>query len=154
LTKLVDLSILMVLLGLSCSLIFGPEPDGVVVEFDVILEGVWSLADTAAVYLVSNEQQWHDVLVLARDNESQSLPEIQIDFSKYMVLAAFMGEACTGGFWVEIASVIKKDKKLEVLVKIHQTSDPAPQVITSPFQIVRIPKGDYLLDVRYEEVYD
>lgn len=138
----------------SCSLIFGPEPDGIVIEFDVILEDTRSTADTAAFYLVGNEQQWHEILLLARHNKNQSPPAIQIDFSKHMVLAAFMGEIGTGGFWVEIASVIKKGRRLEVLVKIHQTSGPVPEAFTSPFQIVRISKGEYLLDVRYEEVYD
>jgi hypothetical protein len=75
-------------------------------------------------------------------NGDSDVPVPQIDFSKYDVVAVFAGTKPTGGYCVEIGSVVKKGKDTLVQVKLMK---PAPgmmtiQMVTHPFAMKAVPK--------------
>lgn len=67
----------------------------------------------------------------------------KVDWSKEMVLGAFLGSRTTGGYAVQIAGVKEQAGKLVVQV---ETRSPKPggfvtQAITSPFHLAAVPKS-------------
>lgn|GEM_PF-1672809 len=125
------------------------------VDFRTILSGTSSAADTAAVYLIENSDQWRKTWRLAtgKIEPAPALPEI--DFKSTVVVAAFMGEKTSSGHRIEIARIIKSGQSLKVFV-IHRSSSQGMllPVLTSPFHLVSIPKGKYKLEVKIEKVED
>jgi len=76
-----------------------------------------------------------------------------VDFSKEIVVAVFMGTRPTAGFSVEIVGVREEGA---TLVVSYRETRPAPQaltaqVLTSPFHIVAVPKGA-TTGVKFEQV--
>jgi hypothetical protein len=65
-----------------------------------------------------------------------------VDFAKEMVAAVFLGTRPTGGYAVEIRST-RRDGKTLVIEYVEERPGPdaiVTQALTSPFQIVRIPR--------------
>jgi hypothetical protein len=144
---------LAVILALACaaplrtgrSLTDGP------VEFQTILAGSHSLADTAYVELVTNGREWENVWLIAKGKE-QPLPAIPtVNFSHQYVIAAFMGERNSSGYRIEISSVQKRGNILDVHVKKYETPGMLP-VMTNPFCLVRLPRGRYRLQISEETI--
>ena len=76
-----------------------------------------------------------------------------VDFSRDVVVAVFMGTRPTAGFSVEIVGVRQEGP---ALIVSYKETRPAPdalaaQVLTSPFHIVAVPRGS-TTDVRFERV--
>jgi hypothetical protein len=130
------------------------SPDGLVV-FRTILSGQYSQADTAAAYLIDNNSQWQKIWNLAMGKQDPLPHAVEIDFNNNIVLAVFMGKKGAAGHRVEISSINKKGDKLVVVVKNHHSSGGMVlPVVTSPYQLVSIPKGNYKLSIRYEQIND
>lgn len=120
------------------------------VAYQTILAGSNSLADTSAVILVKSESDWEKVWIQAK-GRFDPLPERPtVDFSRQYVIAAFMGQRPSSGFRIEISGIEKRGKVLDVFVKKYETPGMLT-VMTSPFYLARIPRGDYDLNV-IEEV--
>jgi hypothetical protein len=66
-----------------------------------------------------------------------------VDFSRNMVLAAFLGTRRTAGYAVRISGATEEGKKLAVRVSERKPPPGAvtAQVITAPFHIVAVPKS-------------
>jgi hypothetical protein len=70
------------------------------------------------------------------------LPEV--DFTKEMVILVAMGRKNTGGYAIQVTKVEPVGDKLQISV---QRTSPKPgsmaiQALTSPFQVVAVPKSD------------
>ena len=105
------------------------------VDYKMIAEGQHSQADTASVYLIDNDKQWAETWGIAYANiePMPTLPEI--DFTKNMVLASFMGQKNSGGYKIEISGIQLKDDTLDVTVTNHmQAGGTMLPVITSPMR--------------------
>lgn len=130
------------------------SPDGPV-AFQTILSGQYSQADTAAVYLIDNNDQWRKIWDLAMGRQDPLPHAVKLDFKNNMALAVFMGKKGAVGHRVEISKITKKGEKLTVLVKNHHSSGGMVlPVVTSPYHLITIPKGKYKLNVRHEQVND
>jgi hypothetical protein len=119
-------------------------------KFTTISDGQHSLADTASNYLIGDKDTWAEIWQLANGNiePMPALPEI--DFEKQMVLAVFMGTKNSGGYRTEIASITKMKDTLDVKVINYQREGGMMlPVLTSPFQLVLLPKGNYKLNIIY-----
>jgi hypothetical protein len=71
------------------------------------------------------------------------MPDLpSVDFSRQMVLAAFMGRKPTGGYTVQITRVVAENGTITVTVRETAPSPNTPviQVLTHPFHIVVVPK--------------
>jgi hypothetical protein len=69
-----------------------------------------------------------------------SLPDV--DFSKEMVIVAFMGEQPTSGYSIDIIEVTEYADRIEVQIVKHKPAQDATvaQVITRPFCLAKIEK--------------
>jgi hypothetical protein len=78
-------------------------------------------------------------------------PRPQVDFSKEMVVAVFLGSRPTAGFSVEIVGAREEGATLVVSYKETrpQPGTVAAQILTSPLHIVAVPKH---ADVRFERI--
>jgi hypothetical protein len=129
----------------------GGSPEGSPVEFQVILSGPYSNADTYSVELVTSEKEWDRVWRTAKGRE-EPLPERpSVNFGRSYVVAAFMGERNSSGYKIEIDKIVKKGRTLRVHVKKYETPGMLT-VMTQPFTLVRVPKGSYKLEVIEETV--
>jgi hypothetical protein len=148
--KIITISLLL-LLAIGCS---GPakgkKSDGPV-QFSVILSGAHSGCDSAYVDLIQSEDSWRKTWQMTRGIEDP-LPEIPtVDFRKENVIAAFMGTRNSSGYRIEITDLVQKGKVLKVSIKKYETSGMLP-VVTHPFTFIRIPRGDYKLEVSEKSV--
>ena len=76
-----------------------------------------------------------------------------VDFSRDVVVAVFMGTRPTAGFAVEIVGVRQEG---QALIVSYKETRPGPdsltaQVLTSPYHIVAVPRGT-TTDVKFERV--
>jgi len=87
--------------------------------------------------VVRSNAEW---TALWKDHGS-SQPVPTVDFSKEMVAAVFLGSRPTGGFSVEIVGTRAEGDALviEYAERRPGRGDIVSQVLTSPFQIVKLP---------------
>ena len=76
-----------------------------------------------------------------------------IDFDKECVVALFMGQKKSGGFAVEMDSIInKKNNSFEIIIKEISPIDMASMAITKPFIIYKLnipnPKIKFIKSIR------
>lgn len=83
---------------------------------------------------------------------SGSLPEI--DFTKELVIAVFLGEQRTGGYAVEIEEINVLEKEAEAVVTVAVTrpnpQDIVTQVLTQPLHIVKVQKPNMPVRFRFQ----
>lgn len=114
------------------------------VPFSTVDRGVTSGIKEAGFFVLKTEEEWR---AFWRRHASSTPPVL--DFSREMVIAAFMGEQRTGGFSIEIQKVEDKGGLLKVLVQktLPAPESPVLQVLTQPYHIIRLAKTD--LPVRF-----
>jgi hypothetical protein len=92
--------------------------------------------------MVKTQDEWA-ALWKRHAGEAQAAEAPKVDWSKEMVLAAFMGTHNTGGYALQITSAREQDGKLVVQVeaKVPKPGGFVTQTITSPFHMVAVPKS-------------
>ena len=125
-------------------------PDGPV-AFQTVLAGSSSMADTFQVHLVTSQRQWEDVWFLAKGDVDPLPVRPTVDFGRQYIIAAFMGERTSSGYRIEIIDLEKQGSVLEVHISKYETPGMLP-VVTSPFHLIRIPKGRYDLQIVEETI--
>ncbi len=144
---------LILVIGLSCA---GPFRRGAVlrdgpVPFHTLLAGSHSLADSAFVELVTDKREWENIWLIAKGLVDPLPTKPTVDFSRQRVIAAFMGKRRSSGYRIEITTIEKTGKVLNVYIKKYETPGML-MVVTNPFTLVRIPKGNYRLEIIEEIV--
>jgi hypothetical protein len=125
-------------------------PDGPV-PYTVILSGSHSSADKYEVKLITTKKDWESAWQVAKGGE-EPLPNIPtVDFGHQNVIAAFMGQRSSSGYKIEISSIEKKGQILTIHVIKYETPGMLT-VMTNPFTLVRVPRGNYKLEVIEETV--
>ncbi len=114
------------------------------VPFSTVDRGVTSGIKEAGFFVLRTEEEWQRFW---RRHASSDPPVV--DFSREMVIAAFMGEQRTGGFSIEIQKVEDKGGLLKVLVQktLPAPESPVLQVLTQPYHIIKLAKTE--LPVRF-----
>ncbi len=129
----------------------GDSPKNGAVDFQVILSGPYSNAKVPDIQLIKSEGEWERIWQMAQ-GKVEPLPQLPtVDFDKSYVIAAFMGERSSSGYHIEIDKIEKNGKKLQVHVKKYETPGMLT-VMTQPYTLVRVPKGNYKLEVNEEIV--
>ncbi len=110
-------------------------------------------------HIIDNEDSWsilwnqHKGLNGKEDihcgNDDRVLPNI--DFTKDMVVAVFMGECKTGGYKVFVTKVVEAGVNISVNVDLVYPNDLMlrPQVITYPFCIVKFSPDDLKKSIKF-----
>jgi hypothetical protein len=144
---------LILVIGFACAGPFrrgGALRDGPV-PYQTILAGSHSLADTAFVELITDEREWEHIWLIAKGQVDPLPSKPTVDFKRQYVIAAFMGQRSSSGYRIEVTLVEKEGKILNVYIKRYETPGMLA-VMTKPFTLVRIPRGDYRLEVIEEIV--
>jgi RNA polymerase sigma factor (sigma-70 family) len=96
-------------------------------------------------------EEWAKVWAVAAIAEVPKKPTPAVDFSKEMVLVAFMGQRNSGGHSIQITRVVRTGDDLTVYVRERAPApgEAADSVITHPYHLVVVPavKGR----VRFED---
>jgi len=128
----------------------GRIPEGPI-EFATVALGQHSLVDTAAVFLVKDSTEWTRIWQLAEGNKDPLPPAPGLNFADSMLVAAFLGRRTSAGHEIDIAEITREETKLRITIKTSFRAGGAIlPVLTSPYHIVRIPRGDYELVVEYQ----
>lgn len=94
--------------------------------------------------VVTDEKTWERLWRAVHARRTPLPPVPEVDFSKQMVLAVFMGQKRTSGFAIQIAEVFACNR--EILVHVKEIAPPPNaivlQVLTQPYHIVVVPKVD------------
>jgi hypothetical protein len=140
--------VLTLTLGLGCTTPFygGRTLKDGPVSFQTILTGSHSLADTATVQLITSDRDWERVWLTARGRIDPLPAKPTVDFKRHWVIAAFMGRRPSSGYHIEITSLEKQGTTLNVNIMKYETPGMLT-VMTSPFTLIRVPRGDYSLHV-------
>lgn len=89
-------------------------------------------------YIIKQEQEWNSL----RNKLHVSLPDV--DFTQYMIIAAFQGIQRSGGHSIEITEIIESNDN--ITIHITKTSpDPnafVTTVLTDPMHIVKLESSE------------
>jgi hypothetical protein len=112
-------------------------------------KGVTSNMDDGRQASARSAEEWSRLWVQHAGERTRP----NVDFSREIVVAVFMGTRPTAGFGVEIVRVRQEGAALVVSYRETRPSPDsvAAQVLTSPFHIVAVPRGS-TTDVKFERV--
>ncbi len=91
------------------------------------------------VRTIQSENQW-ETLRAEMNSVNETQEAVTFDFDQTTVLAYFDEIRPSGGYAVQIVSVIETNDAVDVSVKFTSPSDVAIEIMTQPFHIVSIPK--------------
>ena len=114
-----------------------------------IEKGAMSNVDDARQASARSVEEWSKLWMLHGGDRTRP----NVDFSREIVVAVFMGTRPTAGFGVEIFRV--RQEGVALVVSYRETR-PSPdsvtaQILTSPFHIVAVPRGT-TTDVKFERL--
>jgi hypothetical protein len=115
----------------------------VTVPFTILAQGIASGVGQPTQIVVRSQSDW--AALWSRHARTQlASPPPPVDFSRDMVVALFMGERPTAGYAIEVTRIERTDAGLAVHYRATGP-DPAAmnaQVLTRPFQLIRLPRVD------------
>lgn len=136
--------LLAILLGLWLFLEEAPKvkaPEGQA-TFSVLIEGQFSGSITERKnYRVQSEEGLRELWRLVYGNDGPIVPDI--DFDTYELLAVFDGTHSSGGYDITVESVMDTPavRTVSILHTVPGEECLTSQAITSPFEIVLLPKS-------------
>ncbi|WP_456370205.1 protease complex subunit PrcB family protein [Geoglobus sp.] len=133
--RLVALVALLAILTVGCT---GTQEKEEKVRFEVIGKGYFSNVENKTYAVIKSPDDFRKFI-----NETGVIFQPP-DFNTSMVIAVFMGEQKTGGYEINIDKMVIEGGKLVVYVDLYVPSDTCfvTQVVTSPFQVVKLEKFD------------
>lgn len=104
-----------------------------------VAQGSQSGIEEPRTVVVRTPAAWR---ALWKEHSRSAAPAATVDFRRFMVVGVFLGTRPTAGYAIEIASVSMREDIM--LVEYREVSpdagDITAQVLTSPFQMVRVPR--------------
>jgi hypothetical protein len=113
-------------------------------EFTTIDQGYHSGITNSANYDIYDNETWTSIWSQHMQFMVDPPPSPSVDFSKYTIVAVFMGQVSTGGYAINVYDVA--DTGSSILVRAEKTQ-PGPraivtQALTQPYHIIQIAKTD------------
>lgn len=112
-------------------------------SFEVLAEGQDSgSVDRRTNFRITTDEEFRELWSMIYGTGGPAMPAV--DFSKNEVIAVFDGSHSSGGYRVKVTDVTDADGKRTVRLTRHAPTDDCQvaSVITSPFQIISVPKTD------------
>ena len=123
-----------------------------VVTFGTNTTAIWDGRLDKSRIVVRDRETW-DSIWKRLLNPTPSYPPLpEIDFSREMLVIAAMGERPSGGYRILVNSAHNLGNRTEVEVQSMSPCGLAPAIMTSPIDIVRIPRSDLTVTFREVEV--
>jgi len=121
---------------------FGVTGTGARIEFRNIGRG-WNCGHTnSAYYVIQDATEWAYIWNQLAKVLVPPPPPPEVNFSEITIIAVFMGECRSSGYWIEIKEVI--DTGLSIVVKVEKTYPGwgcgTLGVITNPYHLIEIDK--------------
>lgn len=112
------------------------------IDFETIAKGYYSGHREQANLVINDEEEWNEIWMTINSNTFPVQPAPEIDFSKYTVIAVFMGEFSTGGYGIEVEKVMGDGDDIGIYVeKTYPDADsPVTMAFTQPYHIIKIEK--------------
>lgn len=109
-------------------------------SMETIAQGGFSGVEEEGCQVIRSQVEWTEVW--NNINQGSELPEI--DFSQYMLIAAFMGEQPTTGYSIEVSQAFYYQDKLMVTIIKKQPAKDAMvgEALTQPYHIVKVEQSD------------
>lgn len=133
--------LIMLLLLAACA----PEQDGPrELPFATVEQGQQSAQTERGEVVIRDAESWAELWSLVHAGR-EPIPDLpQVDFTREIAVAAFMGQRTTGGHSIEIQRAVETDE--EILLVVRESSPPpdamTTQVMTSPYHIIRMERTD------------
>ena len=130
--KVLFLALLPFLFGLLSCVTLKP------LSFATLSGGSYSGVEREEQLVIDSQTEYAELMEkLGRAEDTK-----EIDFSRFIVIAVFMGEKPTGGYDIRIQSIVRKDGLLEVhvLTRVPKEGEMVTQALSSPYHIVLCPR--------------
>ena len=105
-----------------------------------------------AKYVITSEVEWVSLWNKLADGKTFQRSVPVVDFSKYMILAVFMGEYPTGGVQTRITSAGERSGK--IVVAVFETcvdeGGEGPGWTAQPYHVVKAPSLSMRVDFWYK----
>ena len=100
---------------------------------------------------IKTEQAWSAFYAKLESRSNPRPVTPSVDFSKYQILAVFMGEQTSGGYSTEMTGVVKNEDNLEVQVQESSPGDDdcCSAAFTQPYHVVKVEKVKGKVEFRY-----
>ena len=95
--------------------------------------------------VIYNDTEWNDLKTKMNlvNNETDSFSETNIDFSEFLIVAAFEEVRYEGEHFLSITEIVQTSENIFVKTKLETPSSTnAIQVVTQPYYIAKIQKND------------
>ena len=116
-------------------------------SFSVIYKSEMGGAEKPGHLLIQDNETYIQFIESLKLDESEYAKFLAVDFKKKNVLVLFQGQKNTGGYQIDIESLSNGNES--ILIKKKETGpkkgEVAITVITSPYCIALIPKGDKII---------
>ncbi|MBI4895374.1 MAG: protease complex subunit PrcB family protein [Candidatus Aenigmarchaeota archaeon] len=122
--------------------------------FDIIANGSNGGDVERGNYILKKATEWKDLWTKINYYNSPIPPVPDVNFSKEMVVALFAGRKYTSGYYIEVSHIDEKVDGITVFVKEYSpgVNCLTSQVLTYPFNIVKIPRTEKEIGFNTEEV--
>jgi hypothetical protein len=122
------------------------------IDFSVLATGYDSdYKGGRSIQLITNANDWASAWRVIGKGSAGLMPEV--NFTTRAVIIAYQGQKTTGGYGISVASVRREGATM--IVKVNEQSpkpgDFTPQVLTSPFVAVSIPRPPEGATVKFED---
>jgi hypothetical protein len=145
--KILIFAVLALSMCMACSKLVTPIQEADEVEIEPVLIGKGELhpegftdPNIVKSMVIISVDEWN-TLKTAMDDKNNTLPEIDVDFSAYRVIAIFDKIHGSGGWSIDITGIVEDSDKIVVSVT-HLKTGGFTAVITQPYHIVKIPASD------------
>lgn len=142
---------LPLMMFISCS---GMGSGPAKVPAEVILNGTYSAINEKREMIIYTNDEYQKLMVEVYKNLDQ-MPRIPVvDFTKNSLVAVFSAQKPSGGYFINIDSITIGSKGLTVNVIESSPGSTCnvTDVITQPFEIVKIPKTDEKAVFKYKQI--
>lgn len=126
---------------------------GTSLKFSSIDTGFDSGIDERSDFLIRSQSDWNSFWARHKSRQIPVPPPLKVDFKKDVVIAVMAGFKPSTGYTVKIHSIEKSSKGILVkaLLTKPRPDAPAAQMMTQPFDIVRLETVPGELTVQVKE---
>ena len=110
------------------------------IPFDILLQRSIGGKTTQDIVIINDNNALRDVYALVNRYQSPGFDLPEIDFSKYMAIAFFMGEKSTGGYQIIVDSIVGTKDQVVVYYKEigPKLGEMVTMAFTQPYSIIKM----------------
>jgi hypothetical protein len=113
-------------------------------EFRKVINGTRSNIKNYQTYIITDEEKFKEILKLHDSNIVSDIYIPKIDFNLKTLIAIFLGDRPSSGYFVDIEKIIEEENEIKVYIKeiTPEKGDIVKAEITQPFLIIETNKSN------------